>query len=135
MFRRGMLRPWVLSMLAKGPKNGAEIMDEIEKATWAGWRPSPGSVYPLLDGMAQDGLIRKRDDGRYEITDKGKAESQWSFGMPFRTGPRGIDEMLAEMGGYLSYLEDLSKTDRSKLATYETQLRELSVRLSKLVSQ
>jgi DNA-binding PadR family transcriptional regulator len=135
MVRRGMLRPWILSMLAKAPKNGAELIDEIERSSWGGWRPSPGSVYPLLDGMVQDGLVRKKEDGRYEITDKGKAESEWSFGMPFRTGPRGVDQMLSEISGYLSYFEDLARTDRSKLATYEKSIKELSERLSKLVQQ
>jgi DNA-binding PadR family transcriptional regulator len=133
--RRGMLRPWILSMLAKAPKNGAELMDEIEKTSWGGWRPSPGSVYPLLDGLAQDGLVRKKDDGRYEITEKGKRESEWSFGMPFRSGPSGIDQMLSEISGYLSYFEDLARNDRSKISPYENQIKELNTRLSKLLSQ
>lgn len=133
--RRGMLRPWVLSMLSKEPKNGAELMDEIEKASWGRWRPSPGSVYPLLDGMVQDGLVKKREDGRYEITEKGKAESDWSFGMPFRSGPRGVDQMIGEINGYLSYFEDLSRSNPSKLKSYENSLKEISDRLRKLSQQ
>jgi DNA-binding PadR family transcriptional regulator len=130
-----MLRPWILSMLSKDPKNGAEIMDEIEQVSWGRWRPSPGSVYPLLDGMVQDGLIKKREDGRYEITDKGKAESDWSFGMPFRAGPRGVDQMLGEINGYLSYFEDLARSNPSKLKNYEKSLNEISERLRKLSGQ
>jgi DNA-binding PadR family transcriptional regulator len=134
--RRGWLRPWVLSMIAKSPKNGVEIMDEVERMSWGSWRPSPGSVYPLLEGLASDGLVRKRDDGRYEITEKGKQESEFSFGMgPFRSGPRGVDQMLGEINGYLSYFEDLARTDKSKLVAYEKTIRDLSERLSKLSTQ
>ncbi|MGA2874571.1 MAG: hypothetical protein ABSE82_03435 [Nitrososphaerales archaeon] len=43
--------------------------------------------------------------------------------------------MLSEISGYLSYFEDLARTDRSKLATYEKSIKELSERLSKLVQQ
>src|SRR2546428_5135163 len=80
--RRGWLRPWVISMIARSPKNGAEIIDEIEKMSWGGWRPSPGSIYPLLDQMVQEGAIRKREDGRYELTDKGKDEGTFSLRVP-----------------------------------------------------
>src|SRR6267143_904119 len=72
--RRGWLRPWVISMIGRSPKNGAEIIDEIEKMSWGGWRPSPGSIYPLLKDMVDEGAIRQREDGRYELTDKGKDE-------------------------------------------------------------
>lgn len=130
--RRGWLRPWILSLLSKSPKNGAEIMDDIERMSWGGWRPSPGSIYPLLDEMTKDGLIRKREDGRYEITERGSAESDWPFGMPFGNRPHGVDQMLSEIGGYVSYFEDLSKTDRAKLEKYQTTIRDLSTRLSRL---
>ena len=130
--RRGWLRPWVLSLLTKSPKNGAEIMDEIERMSWGGWRPSPGSVYPLLDEMSREGLVTKRDDGRYEITEKGRQESDWSFGMPFHGSPRGIEGMISEISGYTSYFEDIAKTDKSKLAAYAQTIKALGDRLSKL---
>ena len=131
--RRGWLRPWILSLVTNSPKNGAEIMDDIERMSWGGWRPSPGSIYPLLDEMTKDGLIQKREDGRYVITEKGKGESEWPFGMPFgNRGPHGVDQMLGEINGYISYFEDVAKTDRQKLQQYQSTLRELSARLSKL---
>jgi DNA-binding PadR family transcriptional regulator len=130
--RRGWLRPWILNLLSKSPKNGAEIMDDIERMSWGGWRPSPGSIYPLLDEMSKDGLIQKREDGRYEITEKGRSEGDWPFGMPFGNRPQGVDQMLGEINGYIQYFEDLSRSDRAKLAQYQTMLRELSSRLSKL---
>ena len=130
--RRGWLKPWVLSALSRAPKNGAELMDDIEKMSWGGWRPSPGSIYPLLDDLSKEGLIQKRDDGRYEITEKGKQEAEWPFGMPFGSGPRGVDQMLSEIDGYVSYFEDLARTDKTRIAQHQATIRNLSERLSKL---
>ena len=127
------MRPWVLSMLAKSPKNGAELMDDIEKMSWGGWRPSPGSIYPLLDEMSKERLVQRGPDGRYSLTEKGKAESEWSFGMPFGGGPRGVDQMISEISGYVSYFEDLARSDRTKLDPYRPSLAELSARLSRLL--
>lgn len=130
--RRGWLRPWITSILGHSPKNGAEIMDEVEKNSWGAWRPSPGSIYPLLDEMTKEGSIQKRDDGRYVLTQKGKEESDWTFGGPFRQGPYSVDNMVAEMASYVSYLEDVSKSDASKLKPQSEKLRSLAERLSKL---
>ncbi len=131
--RRGLLRPWVLSMLEKGPKNGAEIINEIGRASFGWWRPSPGSVYPMLEDMCQEGLIQKNNDGRYEITERGKEETYWSFG-PLSNKPRGIDDILNEIESYLSYFEDLAKTDHSKMETYANQIRIIADRFSKLAN-
>ncbi len=130
--RRGWLRPWITSMLNRSPKNGAEIMDEIERNSWGSWRPSPGSVYPLLDEMVQEGTIKKKEDGRYELTEKGKEESDWSFGFPFRQGPISVENMLVEMTSYISYFEDLAKSDPARLKTYSNKIKEISERLSRL---
>ena len=65
---------WVFSILQQSPRNGAEIMDQIEIASQGWWRPSPGSVYPLLEQPQKEGNIKKCDDGRYELTEKRKEE-------------------------------------------------------------
>ena len=136
MGRRGWLRPWVLSIIAKSPRNGAEIMDEIERMSWGGWRPSPGSVYPLLEEMVQEGLVRKRaEDGRYEITEKGKGETEWPFGFPFHQHAYSVEDMLNEINGYLMYFEDLKKSDKSKLGMHAAKLKDFADRLSKLSEQ
>src|SRR6267143_1792957 len=132
MFRKRGLRPWVLNILRRSPKNGAEIMDEIENMSQGWWRPSPGSVYPMLEEMVQDGLIKKREDGRYELTTKAKeAEDEWPFSHHF-TGPRSIDAMLNEITGYISYFEDLTKTDRSKLEPFKDKIKTITDRLTAL---
>ena len=124
---------WVLTMLSRTPKNGAEIMNEIEMMTQGWWRPSPGSVYPLLDEMVREGLIKKREDGKYELADKAKEEVEFPFWTPFR-GARSIEEMLNEIAGYISYFEDIARTDKTKLASQEDKIKGITDRLSKLVN-
>jgi DNA-binding PadR family transcriptional regulator len=129
--RRRGLRYWVLSMLASSPKNGAEIMNEIEGMSQGWWRPSPGSIYPLLEELAQDGFIRKRADGRYELTQKRMEEVGWPFGVTGRR-PITVEGVLNEMTGYLSYIEDLSTSDKSKVAPYMDRIRGIADRLMAL---
>jgi DNA-binding PadR family transcriptional regulator len=133
MRRRGLLRPWILSMLHNGPKNGAEIINEVGKASLGWWRPSPGSVYPLLEDMCLDGLIQRREDGKYEITDGGREETSWSFG-PWSNRPRSVEEMLNEIEAYASYFEDLAKSDKSKIETQSSRIKDVADRLSKLAN-
>jgi DNA-binding PadR family transcriptional regulator len=131
--RRGFLRPWVLSTIGHGAKNGAEIIDDVEKMSWGGWRPSPGSVYPLLEELSQEGLIQKREDGRYELTQKGKEESEWPFTVPGPSKPNNIDGILSEMRDYVTYLEDLNSSGRARVSPYSDKIKQLSDRLSRLV--
>ena len=131
--KRGCLRPWVLSIMSRGPKNGAEIIDEVEKMSFGGWRPSPGSVYPLLDEMCQEGLVQKKEDGRYELTEKGKQELDWPFGAP--TSRRStVESILQEMQDNTSYLEDLNRSNSQKLAPNNRAIKEIADRLSGLAN-
>lgn len=132
MIRKGGLRPLVLRILASGPRNGAEIMDEIERFTWGWWRPSPGSVYPLLEEMLNEGLVKKREDGRYEITEKGRSELEWPFPKIHFMQAGSIEDMLNEINGNLQYFEDLKNTDAKKLDPYKEKFRQFAERFSKL---
>lgn len=125
--RRG-LRMWTLSLIARGPKNGAEIVDAIEQMTQGWWRPSPGSMYPLLAELQREELIQRREDGRYELTPKVRDEFEWLPGMG-RGRPRGIPEMLNEMDGIASYLEDVRTSDASKLQPHREEIRRIGQRL------
>jgi DNA-binding PadR family transcriptional regulator len=137
MFRaqRGALRPWILSMLQAEPKNGAEIINEVEKASMGWWRPSPGSVYPLLDSMVQDGLVTRRDDGKYVITAKGKDESAWLHGPwgPIRQRPANIDAMLSDIETHLLYFEDLVKANKPQMLTYQDRIEIIKQRIAALL--
>jgi DNA-binding PadR family transcriptional regulator len=66
----------MLLVLAEEPMSGYGLMQEIESRSDGVWRPSPGSVYPALAQLEDEGLVRTEDDEgrkRYALTDDGKA--------------------------------------------------------------
>ncbi len=74
--RRGDVRAAALLLLAEDSRNGYQIMQEIEQRSGGVWRPSPGSVYPALAQLEDEGLVRLEErDGRrtYVLTDAGRA--------------------------------------------------------------
>jgi DNA-binding PadR family transcriptional regulator len=121
----------VVSLLSSSPKNGVEIMDGIEAMTRGWWRPSPGSVYPLLERMKSEGTIRKRDDGRYELTAKANAELEVSFGSRFRS-PRTGEEAVREIQNLVTYAEDLAKENQEDMSRQRDKLKDLARRLNDL---
>jgi DNA-binding PadR family transcriptional regulator len=73
--RRGDVRTAILMLLAEEPRNGYQVMQTIEERSGGRWRPSPGSVYPTLSQLEDEGLIRsiERDGTKlFEITDQGR---------------------------------------------------------------
>jgi DNA-binding PadR family transcriptional regulator len=138
MHRQRGLRSWVLSLLARSPKNGAEIMNAIEEMSQGWWRPSPGSIYPLLESLVQERLVQKRDDGRYELTAQGQQamEMPWGPWGPWgMRGPHapGVEGALGEMSGYVSYIEDVSRSDRAGVDRNRDRIKDLVNRLSLLI--
>ena len=74
--RRGDVRTALLLLLAEQPRNGYQLMQEIGERSDGRWTPSPGSVYPSLSQLEDEGLIRasELDGGKvFEITDAGRA--------------------------------------------------------------
>lgn len=55
--RRGDVRKAILALLAEKPHNGYQIMEAIADKTEGVWRPSPGSVYPALNLLEDEGLV------------------------------------------------------------------------------
>jgi len=153
------LRIWILHVLDEGPKNGVEIMDSIQEHhenikrmhMTAGnnrrdqhffrsmahqtKRPSPGSVYPILKKMVDEGLITKGEDGRYESTQKGQEITNRLFGhirpygQQMEKGAFAIKNALTEIDSYVSYLEDIKK---EKLILHEELIGNLNERLQKI---
>src|SRR5262245_14017526 len=84
--RRGDVRAAALLLLAEGPLNGYQIMQEIEERSEGVWRPSPGWIYPTLAQLDDEGLVRTEEVvGRrtYVLTAAGRAE---------------VDQRLGELG-------------------------------------
>ena len=74
--RRGDVRAALLVLLAEEPRNGYGLMQEIEQRSEGEWRPSPGSVYPALALLEDEGLVRAEQEGsgrRFTLTDEGRA--------------------------------------------------------------
>ena len=74
--RRGDVRAAALALLAEQPMNGYQIIGEIGERSGGLWRPSPGSVYPALQQLGNEGLIQAEsgEAGRrgYVLTDSGR---------------------------------------------------------------
>ncbi len=94
---KGFLRCQVLELLSEKPMSGSEIMNEIEKKTNGYWKPSPGSIYPLLAWLQDNGYVRElpTEEGmkRYMLTDAGKTllEEQRKIKMKLRKEAKFFD--------------------------------------------
>jgi DNA-binding PadR family transcriptional regulator len=76
---RGDVRAAILALLAERPMHGYEMIQELEARTGGVWRPSPGSVYPTLQLLEDEGLIAGEEgEGRrrFTLTDTGRAEAE-----------------------------------------------------------
>ncbi len=76
--RRGEIRTAILALLLESPMHGYQIITELSDRSGGDWRPSAGSVYPTLQQLTDEGLVRDEErDGRrvYELTESGRAEA------------------------------------------------------------
>ncbi|WP_395639246.1 PadR family transcriptional regulator [Pseudolysinimonas sp.] len=74
--RKGDVRSAILSLLGEGPTNGYGLIKAIQAKSEGAWRPSPGSVYPTLQQLVDEGLIAPTSEGaraEYTLTDEGRA--------------------------------------------------------------
>jgi DNA-binding PadR family transcriptional regulator len=91
MVPKGFLRYHVLEALSQKAMSGSELMDEIQKHTGGNWKPSPGSIYPLLAWLQDNQYITElpHENGlkRYELTQSGKEllEEQTKIREKFRS--------------------------------------------------
>jgi DNA-binding PadR family transcriptional regulator len=91
MVPKGFLRFHVLEALNQKPMSGSELMEEIHKHTGGNWKPSPGSIYPLLAWLQDNSFVKElpTENGfkRYELTQSGKEflEEQTKIREKFRT--------------------------------------------------
>jgi len=104
MVPKGFIRYQVLELLSEKPMSGSEIMNEIGKKTDGRWKPSPGSIYPLLSWLQDNNYIKETpvdQSGmkRYTLTDKGKTllEEQKKIRAKFRKEARFMPPPL--LGG------------------------------------
>jgi DNA-binding PadR family transcriptional regulator len=94
---RGDVRAAILVLLAEGPMHGYQVIQELAQRSGGVWRPSPGSIYPTLQQLQDEGLVRSEEiEGRrvFQLTEAGQAEvakrheaapAPWEMGR--ETGP------------------------------------------------
>ena len=76
---RPNVRTAVLALLKERPMHGYEMIQELDSRTNGIWRPSPGSIYPTLQLLEDEGLIEAEANGgrkSYHLTDAGRAEAE-----------------------------------------------------------
>ncbi len=102
---RGLIRHLIPRMLKDGDKTGTQIMHEFSDRTDGAWNPSPGTIYPLLASLEEDGFIETvKIEGRsktYHLTDAGRERMRvaikhhkGALGNKTRMGPRLWEQFL-----------------------------------------
>lgn len=94
---RGDIRAAILALLVEGPMHGYQIIQEIATRSGGVWAPSPGSVYPTLQHLEEEGLVASEHrDGKnvFSLTEPGQATN------PGARAPWeevGVDARLVEL--------------------------------------
>ncbi|WP_205698956.1 PadR family transcriptional regulator [Conexibacter sp. SYSU D00693] len=103
---RGDVRAGILALLAEEPMHGYQVMRELTERSGGAWRPSPGSVYPTLQQLQDEGLVRSEEaeGGRkvFHLTDEGRPAAE---GAVHPQAP--WDAVKAAEGGDASDLRDV----------------------------
>jgi DNA-binding PadR family transcriptional regulator len=99
--RRGDVRASILALLRERPMHGYEMIQEIAERSGGAWKPSPGSVYPTLQLLEDEGLIVSESEGGkklFSLTDEGRTAAEEGPEAPWEEASRGIDfEALTEI--------------------------------------
>ncbi|MFC9283920.1 PadR family transcriptional regulator [Streptomyces collinus] len=99
--RRGDVRASILALLRDRPMHGYEMIQEIAERSGGAWKPSPGSVYPTLQLLEDEGLIASESEGGkklFALTEAGRAAAEEGPEAPWEEASRGVDwEALGEV--------------------------------------
>ncbi|MGW4233940.1 PadR family transcriptional regulator [Streptomyces sp. NPDC004980] len=92
--RRGDVRASILALLKDRSMHGYEMIQEIGERSGGAWRPSPGSVYPTLQLLEDEGLIVSASEGGkklFTLTEAGRTEAESGSEAPWEEAGRGVD--------------------------------------------
>ena len=92
---RGDIRRAILSALQDGPAHGYAVMRRLEEMSGGLWRPSPGSVYPHLQMLEDEGLVQSSEvEGSrlFTLTETGRAEAEKAK-LPWQDAGESDDEV------------------------------------------
>jgi DNA-binding PadR family transcriptional regulator len=118
--RRGHVRTSILALLTEAPLNGYQIMQALAERTAGAWKPSPGTVYPTLAQLEDEGLIEAFDNGgqkAYRLTEAGQQAAEGIETKPWemlneRLGglnPQLVRALWAEWGATAGALKEFSR--------------------------
>ncbi len=94
-FRQGEVRLALLSLLGDGPAHGYELMKRLEERSGGMYQASAGTVYPVLQQLEDEGLIRSQEDAGkkvYHLTDAGRDELELN--------QEAVDRIWKRAGGW-----------------------------------
>jgi DNA-binding PadR family transcriptional regulator len=99
---RGDVRSAVLALLAEQPMHGYQMIGELAERSDGEWRPSPGSIYPVLQLLADEGLVRAEEsEGRrvFHLTDSGRAyvEARADQPKPWEAAAASVDDGVSDL--------------------------------------
>ncbi len=109
IFDRGDLKYMILELLRDRPMHGYEVMRALEETSHGAYKASPGSVYPTLQSLEDDGYVASEEkDGRkvYTITDGG---------LEFLDSNRDrVEQILHRIGDFAKHFSGAPMTDVTK---------------------
>lgn len=128
--RRGDVRLALLALLAENPANGYALIKKIQEKTAGVWRTSPGSVYPTLAQLVDEGLIAPSEvgegrneyelteDGRaYALENKGRIDSLWDQSSGDLEGAGALRHAFHHLRGVLRQVEAVADQEKLQEAT------------------
>ena len=128
--RRGDVRLAALLLIAEEPRNGYQIIQELDQRTDGRWKPSPGAIYPALSQLEDEGLIQALGGAAgkaFEITEAGTAEAAavkdrpapWD--LPTEEGDEPIHELMRSFGNLAQAVQTVGQSGNDETISQATQ--------------
>ncbi|HEX3960540.1 MAG TPA: PadR family transcriptional regulator [Trebonia sp.] len=117
---RGDVRAAIISLLSEEPRNGYQVIQEINERTSGLWRVSSGSVYPAISQLEDEGLIEPTDgNGRklFALTQAGRRHAEENAEQLARLWVADAED--ARSGEFLQYRELISQLAAATRQVYE----------------
>jgi DNA-binding PadR family transcriptional regulator len=141
---RGDIRAAILALLAEQPMHGYQIIREISERSQGAWEPSPGSVYPTLQQLEDEGLVEAdRPEGRrtYNLTAEGRTQAEAREGAaPWELAAHGEEGAFFALRGLtfslLGAVKQVAEVgDEAQLDRAQEILREARRQLYQLLAE
>ena len=139
---RGGVRAAILYLLAEEPMHGYQIIQELSERTHGLWQPSPGAIYPTLQQLDDEGLVRvDEQEGKkvYALTDEGRqqvdseSEAPWArMCPPFDSELIGLRDLAFQVGA--AVMQVAHAGDEAQLAKAKEVLEDARRRIYQVLA-